>query len=565
MKKALLILIPILLILAILATACWYFIFYNPVFTSDLLLGWASSMHQNERYERAILYYDLAWKLTPNRIEIPLSLSETYVSAGNYTKAEYTLVSAIASNPDEVSAYIALCNTYVRQDKLLDAVQMLDRITDETVKSELALIRPAAPVISPESGYYTDYIEVTIDAPDGRVYATVDGEYPSNDDDLYAAPLTMEAGESTVIALAVNDQGLVSPASITGYTVGGVVEPVVLTDPAVEDAVRQLLNLTADKTIMTDDLWSVTALELPDTVSDLSDLAYFTGLRSLTISNVSGLDFTVIRQLSSLEYLSLSGCTISSNALEAIGSLHSLVSLKLDSCALTDLSALAGLTQLRELQLSNNSISDISVLSLMQDLEVVSLSNNPLESIAGLSTCDRLETVDITGCGVTSLAALSNKQALRVLMASNNQISDISALENSAALETLVISNNSVSDISALLSMPSLMTFEANTNTITEIPAFSKDSQLVRFYANYNQIEDLSGLSGISTLNYVELDYNQIADIQPLVNNYNLIQLDVWDNPIPEITEAIKPFEENSIIVNYNPNFEVPEEEPEEE
>jgi len=566
MKKALKILIPVILVIAILVTACWFFLFYNRTLTVDLLLNGAVSMSSRGRYERAVTYYDLAWKLMPNDIDIPLNLAETYVAADNFTKAEYTLVSAISSNPDQAELYEALCRTYVAQDKLLDAVQMLDRITVPEVKEYLDALRPAAPAVLPESGYYTEYIEVQVQSPEDRVYVTTDGEYPSSDNDLYTDTLTMPSGESTIIALAVNDQGLVSTASVSGYTIGGVVEPVTLNDAAINEAVRQLLGLNASDTIMSDDLWSVTALQLPESVEDLSDLTHFTGLRSLSIQNVSGMDMSILAQMVSLQGLDLSGCTISSNTLEAIGSLTELRTLILDSCALTDISQFSSLTKIVDLDLSNNSITDISVLSLMLDLESVSLTNNPLESIAGLTTCSALKHVAITNCGITSIGPLAEKGELLSIHAANNQISDLTPLEHCTKLETLVVSNNLIENISVLGSLHDLKTFDGSTNTITAIPDFDEEkSTLVRFSANYNQIEDLSGLSGIDSLNYVELDYNLISDIHPLIDNYNLVKVDVWDNPIPDVAEAIKPFEESSIIVNYNPNFEVPEEEAEEE
>ncbi len=561
MKKVLKVLIPLVLIIALLVSACWYFLFYNRPLTVEFLMDQSSSMVSAKRYERAILYNKWAWNLMPEWTDLALDLADTYIATGNYTKAEYTLVSAISSNPGKAGLYEALCRIYVQQNKLLDAVQMLDRITDAHVIEYMNTARPAAPVLTPESGYYTEYIEVTAQSDAPYVYITTDGKYPSNDSDLYTEPLTMEAGETTLISLAVNEQGLVSPAAVFGYTVGGVVEPLELADPAIDSAVREILGYTAADTIMSDDLWDIQTLELPDTVSDLSDLARFTGLTSLTIHNVSGLEMSVFHQVPTLQTLDLSGCTISTQAMEAISSLKNLTTLRLGSCALTDISALSTLTKLEELDLSGNFIADISVVALMPEMKYIYLTNNPLESIAGLSICNQLQYVDIRDCGLQSIGALSDKSRLQSLLATNNQISDLTPLRGCKSMETLLLSNNLISDISVLKSMPRLEVFEANYNAIKDIPNIQNSAvALVSFIANYNDIEDISGLSGIQTLNYVELDYNQVKDIQPLAENYNLIQLDVWDNPIPDVTEAVKPFEESSIIVNYNPNYEVPEE-----
>ena len=560
MKKSLKIIIPVALVLILLITACWFFLFYNRTLSANLLQSGARSMAAAGRYERSVSYYEAAWKLMPERSDLPIEMAETYIEAGNFTKAEYTLVRAISADPDNYALYAALSRTYVAQDKLLDAVQMLDRIGSETVREALAQQRPEAPIITPESGYYTEHIEVSAASSESCVYLTTDGEYPSNDSSLYSAPVTLETGETTIIALAVNESGLVSPATVCGYTVGGVVEEVTLADAAVDAAVRQLLNLKDSDAIMTDDLWTIAALELPETVKTLDDLPLFTGLKSFSIHNISGLDFTVLQLLPGLQELDLSGCTISSDGLTAIGSLTELRKLTLDSCAITDLSPFSSLTKLTHLTLSNNSIEDIGILSLMAELEEVSLANNPITSIAGLSTCAKLKSLDIARCGVTSIGSLSGKTVLTTLLASNNKIADLSALSDCEALTQLVLSDNLINDISVLASLPNLTDFTANNNKITAIPDFDEENcALVRFSANYNEIENISGLSGIASLNYVSLDYNKIKDISPLTANINLIQLDVWDNPIPEVAEAVKPFEESSIIVNFNPNFKTEE------
>lgn len=563
MKKVLKVVIPLVLVLALLITACWFFFFYRRDLTTNFLLQQADDMASVGRYERAITYYSWAWALEPEQDDIPIALAETYIASGNYTKAEYTLVKAITAQPDQTDLYAALCRTYVEQDKLMDAVQMLDRTTQETVKAELDAMRPAPPTINPESGYYTEYIDVSVSSDAATIYVTTDGEYPSTDAALYAAPLTLSSGETTVLAIAVGENGLVSPVVRNGYTIGGVVEEVTLHDPAVDAAVREQLGLTADAPLMSDLLWSITHLNLPETVADLSDLAHFTGLHSLTIQNISGLDFSILEQLPALQELNLSGCTISSNALEAIGSLVELNRLVLNGCALTDITAFAQLTKLTDLQLANNTLDDISVISLMLELETVILSNNPLSSIAGLSTCSNLKYVDITGCDVNSLGSLSGKAQLETLLASNNHLKDLDDLSECRKLATLEVASNEIDDISVLAELPELLRFEGKQNLITEVPDFGGDaSKLVYFGADYNQIEDISGLAGIHTLNYVNIDYNKVTDLLPLAENFNLIRINAWDNAITE--ESIEELKEYSIILNYNPNYEAPEEEEEE-
>ena len=563
MKRVLKIVIPLVVVLALLGTAAWFFLSFRADLTAGFLRGQAAKMVEKERYSRAVTYYNWAWQLDPENQEIPLALAEAYAGSGNYTKAEYTLVRAISARPQDVDLYVALCQVYVAQDKLLDAVQMLDRTSDAEVKAALDELRPAAPVLSPENGYYTEYIEVTADGGGNAVYLSIDGDYPSMEDDAYTGPVTLPGGETMVMAVAVDENQMVSQAVQNGYTIGGVVEPVTLNDPAIDAAVREQLGMTAGETLMTDDLWSIAELTLPDTVADLADLSHFTGLTTLTIQNVSGLDFSVLSQLTALQTLDLSGCTISTGSLDAIAGLTGLRVLRLNNCALTDINALSQLTALTELQLANNSLTDIGVTSLMLDLETVTLTNNPVTSIAGLSACTKLKSLDISGCSVTSIASLSGKTALETLLAGNNQIADLSPLEGCTALSVLEVPYNLVSDISVLAQLPALTRFVGNNNQITAVPDFDEEtSKLQYIQLDYNEVADLAGLQGINSLNYVYADYNQVETILPLKNNINLIQINVWDNPIPE--EEVKSLQENSIIVNYNPNYEPPEEDGEE-
>ena len=245
MKHFLKIFIPALLILAILVAAGWFFFAHRTDLTMSVFAYWGDHYYEAGRYNRAITCYRQAVKLAPDNVSLPIRLAETYILSGNYSKAEYTLVSAITQNPDSVALYAALSKTYVEQDKLLDAEQMLGRITSADVKAQIDALRPATPVFSPETGYYTEYIDVTVTSGGSPIYVTLNEDYPSIATDAYAGPITLGGGESKLVAIAVGSNGLVSDAAYGGYTVGNVVEPVTLEDPALDTLVRELLGKTA--------------------------------------------------------------------------------------------------------------------------------------------------------------------------------------------------------------------------------------------------------------------------------------------------------------------------------
>lgn len=557
MKQFLKIFIPALLIVALLVTAGWFFFIHRTDLTMSVFAYWGDHYYEAGRYNRAITCYRQAVKLAPENVNLPIRLAETYILDGNYSKAEYTLVSAITQNPDSVALYAALSKTYVEQDKLLDAEQMLGRITSSDVKAQIDALRPAAPVISPESGYYNEYIDITVTTHGSPVYVAVNQDYPSMATDVYSAPITLEGGESRVVAIAVGSNGLVSDAIYAGYTVGNVVEEVSFEDSALETLVRELLGKTAAGSIMTDELWEISELVLPDTMTTLNDLSKFTGLKSLSLHSANALDLTQLAGLTTLETLDLSGCTLSSAALEAICTLPELTSLNLSGCALANINPLVGLTTLETLDLTNNTISDITALSALTELRELHLTNNPIKSITYLNNCLKLEILYVENCGISRLSGIAGNTALSELYCSGNEISDLSVLADCSALRVLNVSDNQVADISVLIALPLLEEFNGDNNKITSIPNFDDTASLWRFSVNHNEIDSLAGLAGLDSLNFVLADYNKITDITVLDSCRLLCQLDVWDNPIDQA--GVKTLQDSGVIVNFNKNYKAEE------
>ena len=552
----------ILLVLAaaLLIGACLFFFVFRKDLTASVLIYGGDRFEQSGRYNRTIAFYRQAQKLQPEDETIPRRLAKAYILSGNYTKAEYTLVSAITRDPESVELYAELSRTYVAQDKLMDAEQMLGSIANESVKAAIEALRPATPVLTPESGYYSEYIDVSAYSASGSVYLTATTDFPSLATDLYTGPVTLPGGESTVIAISVDANGLVSRAAYAGYTVGNVVEAVTFEDSAVDAAVREQLGKAASDEIMSDELWEIEEFTVPEETQSLSDLRFFTGLQTLTIHNApSTLDLSIIGTLTTLRTLDLTGCTLSQSMLETVGTLPDLTSLTLSNCAIESINPLVGLTKLKMLDLTNNTISDITAVSSMTELRELHLTNNPISSITYLNNCLLLEKLYVENCGISKLSSLAGNTNLSELYASNNEISDISVLADCTALSVIDLSENKLSDISVLTNFPELVNFKANNNQIKAVPKFDPEtSKLVQFSANYNEIEDVSGFAKLLYLNYIRVDYNKVKDISCLKDCYNIIQIDVWDNPVD--TKSIPDLQEIGIIVNYNPTYEPPKE-----
>lgn len=573
MKKALRIVVPLLLVAAVLASMAWYLLIYDREFTKDVILWGARTLEEDGKHDAAAWFYDLAYSHSSQEDAVAIELSQQYRDYGNYTKAEYTLTEAISENPT-ADLYMALSKLYVEQDKLLDAVKMLDTVNDPQIQAELEAQRPAIPTVSYEPGFYSQYIGVDVLWEGGMLYVSRDGEYPSTADDLYTGTITLEVGETILHCLCVGENGLVSPLGLYSYTVGGVVEPVSFTDEAIEASVRQLLNTGANTTIYTNDLWTIKEFTLPAEAQSYTDLALLTRLESLAMENMpegvlsqmgaiatlktlsmSGSrlgeeDMAILSTLTALEGLDLSDCSISS--ITSLESLINLTVLDLSSNAIRNLSVLSGLTGLQQLDLSHNAVTDLSPLSILVNLTELDVSHNSLTSLNPICGITALTDLKASNNQITNIDALKQLVNLTVLDISYNTVVDVSPLTVCTAMTELNISNNIVVDVATLSTMKDLTSFNLAHNQVEVLPTFHKDCALVTIDASYNLLSSVEQLAGMDDLNTVNVDYNEaIESLKPLDSCHVLIQVNAHGTKVTEVEFLT----EKSIVVNYDPTI----------
>lgn len=569
MNKPLKRILPILIGILIIASIIWYLFVYDRSFTQDMLLSQARLMDSRGNHTAAAWLYDLAYDYSGGDETVAIELARQFKERGNYTKAESTLASAIADG-GTAELYIALCKTYVEQDKLLDAVTMLDNIADPTVRTEIQAQRPAAPTVSPEPGFYSQYITLAITPDLGQLYVTTDGSYPSITTPSDGA-LTLMGGETVVYALTVDENGLVSPLSVFGYTVSGVIEQIDLSDPQLDAAVRVALSANSATQLYTNDLWGITALTLPEGAGDYTELSYLPYLQSLTItgsnansleglgtlsnltelvirdSNLRTSDLQIIASLPNLEKLTLSNCGISS--IVNLSAAKDLIYLDLSQNAIRDFSSLSFMAQLQHLNLSHNALTDLNAVSSLSSLLSLDVSYNSLTSVIPVAGCKALTQLNISNNVIASLSGIEALTALTDLNASFNTLTDLGHLTALTSLTSLDVSSNSLTDVSCLSSLNDLQHFYFSRNTVSTLPNWSKKSQLITIDGSYNAITQVDILSGFENLNYVLMDYNQITSITSLSKCQNLIKVSVYGNAVTDAAVLA----DMGIIVNYNP------------
>lgn len=570
MKKNLRRIVPLIVTICILVSIGWYLLIYDRNFTRDILLNQARMFDTNGNAAIASWLYDLAYTTSGNDEDVAIELASQYKGDGNFTKAEVTLTNAIADGAT-TDLYIALCKTYVEQDKLLDAVHLLENIGDSVIKSELDALRPQAPVADPEPGFYSQYIPITVSSNHGTLYCNFYGEYPSIWDGPYVEPQTLSAGETTIYAISVADNGLVSPVTILTYTVNGVIEPAVFTDANMEAAVRNVLNLDEDYEIYTDDLWNISKFTVPENVTGYEDLKLLPYVKELTIQNARFDSLSCLSSLSKLESLDLSGSRFPSQDLAVLGSLPTLQTLKLSNCGLSTVADLAGAKTLSVLDLSNNTVRNMDALSSITTLTQLNLQHNAVTSLSALSSLTALTKLDISYNSVVDLSPLASCTELTWLDAGNNSISTISAvdtlpllkylslshndltditpLNNCKNLTELYISNNRIISVTPLNHMSALEVLDFAHNDVYEIPYWEGGGNLRIIDGSYNNIESIDTLWNMNNLTYIYMDYNKITNVGNLANCPNLVMVNVYGNDIISVNMLT----ERDIIVNWDP------------
>lgn len=571
MKKATRFLVSLMLVLLIIASIFWYLFIYDRAFTRDTLLGQArfQALHGNSRLSS--WFYDAAYSFSGHDENVSIELANQYKKVGNYTKAELTLTTSINDHPT-VELYTALSKIYVEQDKLLDAVNMLDRISNPGIKQEIDALRPAAPAADQKPGFYSQYIDVHLSSGENTIYYTTDGDYPSVADAACTEDgIPLPAGETRVCAIAVDDSGLVSPLTTLDYTVTGVIEPVEFHDSTMEATIRDLIHVSSTSTVYTDALWGITDFIVPEGVQDFSDLAYLPNLTQLTIREQKIPTLESLSTLSKLVVLDLTGSTFPVEELNVLAALPSLSSLTMAECSLSTIAGLEGAGNLTFLDLHDNTLRNLEVLSTMPALAELDLQHNAVTDLSALSGLDKLVKLNVGFNALTSLSPLKNCLRLTWLNADNNQITlldgvekltaltslsvnnnnlaSVSQLENLTELTNLGISSNTISDISGLKKLTKLETFDFSGNQVAELPDWPDGCALQTIDGSYNALTSIDGLKNMQSLTHVYMDYNLLTNIDALQDCYCLVQVNVFGNVIKDVS-ALR---SHDIIVNYDP------------
>ncbi len=341
------------------------------------------------------------------------------------------------------------------------------------------------------------------------------------------AVLNEAAQPDEVVSLLSSSDGIV--VEVCAGRAGDIVA---FPDPALDQAIHDLLAIPAEETIVASDLCELTVLDISGCgVVSLDGLQYAVNLTQLTAYDNAIKDLTPISHLGYLRALFLSDNKIS------------------------DLSPLAHLSNLKALHMDRNQISDLSALNGI-DLYDLSLGANNITDLSPLSNAVHMQRLNLYDNRISDFAMLSSMQSLSWLALNENQIADLTPLSRLSSLQTLLLSQNAINDIASISSNTGLVLLDLSSNYITDISALSALPKLETLDLSANtRLTDISILADLSNLETLNLAYLECCDYAPLLS-FPALRTVTFCSPqsiqnTEELEWVIEQLQRNNITVVY--------------
>ena len=504
-------------------------------------------------YPKAANRYALSLQLKKNNEAVYSGYADALSGLQDHEGAQEILDLGIARISGAESLYLQKAQLYSAQGKIGEAASFLDAVENSYIAKKLQDRRPAALIYAPAQGRYGTAQKITLQVRAGEtIYYTLNGETPTTSSAVYTAPITVSA-TSTLTALAVNGEGLVSPLLKLTYEIDNANEAITFADGKIERMVRAALNQQSGA-LYAARLASVTALSnegIDGEIRSLKDLEYLHGLTSLYLDGEYLIeDYSPLAALPALSGLTLSDCGISD----------------------AELGALSACSTLTGLYIHNNHITTLDPLRSLLYLEELDAADNEIISAAAVAELPLLTYLNLSGNGLTHAEELAGATALTVLDLSHNRISDLTPLAGLTELAQLSIAGNTPGNIKKLTALPKLISLDVSScgltslSVVNDFPAlqvlFAEDNQIAslstfrkpitELYLNRNPLVDLSPLQGQAELMVLEASGTQIDAVDFLAGHPKLITLDVSGTKVTDATVLKTCTALNLLVCNEN-------------
>ena len=281
----------------------------------------------------------------------------------------------------------------------------------------------------------------------------------------------------------------------------------------------------------------------------INSIKFCDNLKNLEIRNQKIENMKIFSELTALEVINLSGCSI--EKIEGLSNMKKLRILHLYNNNISKIEGLKGLDNLIEIKLTNNKISKIEGLEEAKKLQYLYLDYNKISDIIPLSANNSLIYLNLTGnpeidgnrsnykeerlealnkigeildrggsinLDADKLALFTNHKKINL---NNNNLTTLDNLDGITEVTNLLLSNNSLTledekSQNILKSMTKLQLLNLDNNKITNIRGINELKELKNLYlVGKNNIVDLSQIEDIiSNLNVLTVSTETLKTIQ---------------------------------------------------
>jgi len=470
-------------------------------------------------------------------------------------------------------------NNGLDEDKELTREEMVTILWRMSTNKETGFVPPATPSFSDVPSHHWAYAIIEEARILGITSGMGDGSFGLGNSVTYQQAVTFmlkALGQTPTWSTAIEDGKKVGIHSDQGR-----VAPILLRKHIFELTTQTLAKEHVDGSLMTDrtdrlDPVQVSRFKeergLSDKLFTLKNQAIKEALEYLYGPNAGQEEALKVR------YLNLDGKNISD--ISDLAYFKNLETLSLSSNGISDLSPLRDLNKLNELWIPNNQVTDLGPLQNLSSLVKLNASNNPLNGLEALRDLGNIEVLFLTNSNISQVAPLSNLSNLSTLVLNENTVVDLENLRGLAItnfhyngvrdleqaigtsgseisplvfkdkqveaeakkrlnkneitkedLETLTFfSVSGVTDISDLVHFKNLEKLFLLDNNLVDISPLKELTKLKSLNLSFNSISDLSPLSGLISLESLHLRSNNISSVKPLQTLSHLKVLDLYGN-----------------------------------
>lgn len=156
-----------------------------------------------------------------------LLLADCYFAVANYDAALAVLFNALQDYPDDLGIYDKIVDCYKLEGDSDGIHELITNSNDSALALRYSEYISLPPSFSLESGTYIEPSPIKIIASDeGTIYYTTDGSEPNSASFEYMGPIPLDPGTTTISAIFINKNGIVSDVVTNEYNVEIVVPDV---------------------------------------------------------------------------------------------------------------------------------------------------------------------------------------------------------------------------------------------------------------------------------------------------------------------------------------------------